>query len=842
MLCVECYHDNLEGVAFCENCGCPFKPSLQEEKRGNTDLLACRYRIISALTEGGMGSVSLGYDVRLNKVCAIKELFKKKLMSLKPEEYQDNINLFKKEVELLANLRHPNIPCVTDYFLEKEHYYLVMDYIEGKDLELILEEKGDSIPEKQVVEWAIQVCRILEYLHGQIPPIIHGDIKPANLIIRKSDGLIMLVDFGSAYTDDLKKGEDISYGSEGYAPPEQYLGDMTPGCDLYSLGVTMYELLTGGLPVNNFKFISMREVRQDLVISEDIDLIVLKAVNIKPEERFQSAGLMKQLLLSSYNKRFSPSVNKFKTNTLIMPFHELPPCQEKKNIKIMIVDDEANIREAFTEMVGYFSDVTLVGQASNGEEAINVFLDLKEKPDVLLMDIKMPGLNGIEATKKLIKICPDLKVIIFSAYIDEELFTASLNAGAVGYIYKIGTPWKELEELIKKAVDGEYTVSLSTNSFFMRFFKENKLLDIQKQIIKLIEEEEFDVEEIIDESDEEDLVFPSKKYSSIREEEKDKEDLETVTDDEVEIIIEEVDDVAGEEEIIKEESPAEEKVIPEETSQKEISRKIIICPLCSSGLNRFDARFCKDCGQKLYGEDLAIAQSYLTLIDNFLKFDSVNNLITEIHNNKEKLNEQFFDFLDRKTEIYVSRNHEKADGLTYLCKIMGNLNIRESLLAADKAVPVYLDIKSEVITTSKEEKQKEVSSGKFRDKKAKKKKFAPMDSSSSSLLMKKRITREDWKSGRVKADDKSHKRLSVSEYRKYAELIKLFTDIDEEHLLLASIDFKKKDLDDIFFTVLKRQIEFALTDNDHDELKELRYLEKILKERLGMSKEVKGEM
>ena len=493
-------------------------------------------------------------------------------------------------------------------------------------------------------------------------------------------------------------------------------------------------------------------------------------------------------------------------------------------------------------MVGYFSDVTLVGQASNGEEAINVFLDLKEKPDVLLMDIKMPGLNGIEATKKLIKICPDLKVIIFSAYIDEELFTASLNAGAVGYIYKIGTPWKELEELIKKAVDGEYTVSLSTNSFFMRFFKENKLLDIQKQIIKLIEEEEFDVEEIIDESDEEDLVFPSKKYSSIREEEKDKEDLETVTDDEVEIIIEEVDDVAGEEEIIKEESPAEEKVIPEETSQKEISRKIIICPLCSSGLNRFDARFCKDCGQKLYGEDLAIAQSYLTLIDNFLKFDSVNNLITEIHNNKEKLNEQFFDFLDRKTEIYVSRNHEKADGLTYLCKIMGNLNIRESLLAADKAVPVYLDIKSEVITTSKEEKQKEVSSGKFRDKKAKKKKFAPMDSSSSSLLMKKRITREDWKSGRVKADDKSHKRLSVSEYRKYAELIKLFTDIDEEHLLLASIDFKKKDLDDIFFTVLKRQIEFALTDNDHDELKELRYLEKILKERLGMSKEVKGEM
>ncbi|OQA12968.1 MAG: hypothetical protein BWY64_03821 [bacterium ADurb.Bin363] len=225
-----------------------------------------------------------------------------------------------------------------------------------------------------------------------------------------------------------------------------------------------------------------------------------------------------------------------------------------------------------------------------------------------------------------------------------------------------------------------------------------------------------------------------------------------------------------------------------------------------------------------------------------MKFDSVNNLITEIHNNKEKLNEQFFDFLDRKTEIYVSRNHEKADGLTYLCKIMGNLNIRESLLAADKAVPVYLDIKSEVITTSKEEKQKEVSSGKFRDKKAKKKKFAPMDSSSSSLLMKKRITREDWKSGRVKADDKSHKRLSVSEYRKYAELIKLFTDIDEEHLLLASIDFKKKDLDDIFFTVLKRQIEFALTDNDHDELKELRYLEKILKERLGMSKEVKGEM
>ena len=187
--------------------------------------------------------------MRLNRACAIKGIYRKGLKDLPQDKKEEILRPFKKEAELLANLRHPNLPCVTDYFVENDICYLVMDYIEGKDLEIILEEQGGEkgLPEKQVIEWAIQICRILEYLHEQKPPIIHGDIKPANLIIRDSDGWIMLVDFGTASfeTDD---DDEEGFGTDGYAPPEQYIGAREIRSDVYSIGATIYELLAGMLP------------------------------------------------------------------------------------------------------------------------------------------------------------------------------------------------------------------------------------------------------------------------------------------------------------------------------------------------------------------------------------------------------------------------------------------------------------------------------------------------------------------------------------------------------------------------------------------------------------------
>ncbi len=889
MLCVECYHDNPEGISFCEKCGYPLTPQDKEEAP-TTDLLANRYRIISPLTEGGIGSVHLGYDIRLNKVCAIKELFKKRLEEMSKMEYEASINLFKKEVELLANLRHPNIPCVTDYFIENERYYLVMDYIDGKDLELTLDEEG-AVSEKQVIEWAIQICRILEYLHGQFPPIIHGDIKPANLIIRKTDGAIILVDFGSASAATSKKTLDTSYGTEGYAAPEQYLGKLDARCDIYSLGVTLYELLTGNLPEIAFEFGPLREARPDLPISEDIDNIVIKAVNFKPELRYDTAKQLKQDLLTAYNKKYSSIVSQYKTNTLIMAHPEMIVShkEEKKTIKVMVVDDEETMRDSLREIITYFNDIKIVAEASNGEEAIGIFTNLKEKPDIILMDINLPQISGIEVTQKLIPLCPDLKVIMFSAYLDEHKFISSFNAGATGYIYKIGTSWKELEDSIRKAFDGGHPISSSANSLFVELIRSKKLSDTITP--SRANEEVIEMKPVTDIKEEEELVFPSKKITGKDEHGKGEELLEEVIDEEIEHIIEEdteeetievkeeiIEEDAEEEiievkeeiieedteeetievkeeieEIIEEEIEEETPEVKEETCEKieshseenpagkeikeninrtsdfehkaEVKSEFItstLCPLCNSSSNRPGARFCKECGQKLIGEDLLISQQHLQLTEKFLQFDSLNSLIVEIQQNKERLDESFFRYLDKKMEIFAAKeNSELINSLSYLCKIMDNLHIRKTA-TAEPVKPAVTTIRP---VKSHEESEKEES--------RKKKKFGPVDSgrlrADSGRLKKK--SDDSWKPARITPGDRGSKRISAMEYRKYVEIIQALRQIittKSPEFLYDTIEEKKEELDEKFTTVLKRQIDFAMAENDNAQVKDLKYLQKII--------------
>jgi len=866
---VECYHDNPEGIAFCEKCGYPLTPQDKEESP-TTELLADRYRIISPLTEGGIGSVHLGYDIRLNKVCAIKELFKKRLEEMSKMEYEASINLFKKEVELLANLRHPNIPCVTDYFIENERYYLVMDYIDGKDLELTLDEEG-AISEKQVIEWAIQICRILEYLHGQFPPIIHGDIKPANLIIRKTDGAIILVDFGSASAATSKKTLDTSYGTEGYAAPEQYLGKLDARCDIYSLGVTLYELLTGNLPEIAFEFGPLREARPDLPISEDIDNIVIKAVNFKPELRYESAKKLKQDLLTAYNKKYSSIVSQYKTNTLIMAHPEMIVTnkEEKRAIKVMVVDDEETMRDSLREITNYFNDIKLVAEASNGEEALQIFSNLKEKPDIILMDINLPQISGIEVTQKLMPLCPDLKIIMFSAYLDEHKFISSFNAGATGYIYKIGTSWKELEDSIRKAFDGGHPISSSANSLFVELIRSKKISDTITPYRP--DKEVIEISEVSHIKEEEELVFPSKKITGKDDQEKNEEVLEEVMDDEFEHIIEE-EIIEVKEEIVEQEvNEAKEEIIEQEVNEAKeeiIEQEVIeakketcekseapgeeapakaetketingtfesdfahktevksefitstLCPLCNISSNRPGAKFCKECGQKLTGEELLLSQQHLQLTEKFLQFDSLNSLIIEIQQNKEHLDESFFQYLDKKMEIFSAKeNSEFINSLSYLYKIMDNLHIRKTV-TVEPAKPAVTTIRP-IEETEKEESRK-------------KKKFGPVDSgrmrADSGRLKKK--SEDSWKPARITPGDRGSKRISAVEYRRYVEIIQALRQIintKSPEFLYNTIEEKKEELDEKFSTVLKRQIDFAMAENDNAQVKDLKYLQKAI--------------
>ena len=198
-----------------------------------------RYRIVSLLGQGGFGAVYRAWDFSLKKPCAVKQNFETSLQAQKQ---------FEQEAVILARLNHPNLPRVTDHFtVPAEGQYLVMDYVEGEDLQEVLDRSSGPLPESQVLPWIEQVCEALTYLHNQTPPIIHRDIKPANIKITP-EGKAVLVDFGIAkvYDPHLKTTIGARAITPGYSPLEQYgQGRTDSRSDIYALGAMLYALLTG---------------------------------------------------------------------------------------------------------------------------------------------------------------------------------------------------------------------------------------------------------------------------------------------------------------------------------------------------------------------------------------------------------------------------------------------------------------------------------------------------------------------------------------------------------------------------------------------------------------------
>lgn len=209
-----------------------------------------RYRIISSLGQGGFGAVYRAWDLNLSRPCAIKENLASATSEPTPAQRQ-----FAREASLLAGLRHPNLPRVTDHFiLPGQGQYLVMDFIDGQDLENMLIQHGGPLPVAPLLEWIGQVCDALQYLHTQDPPIIHRDVKPANIRITPlphGASKAVLVDFGIARRLDpqARTTQGARAVTSGYSPLEQYGEGMTDArSDVYALGATLYHLLTGLVP------------------------------------------------------------------------------------------------------------------------------------------------------------------------------------------------------------------------------------------------------------------------------------------------------------------------------------------------------------------------------------------------------------------------------------------------------------------------------------------------------------------------------------------------------------------------------------------------------------------
>ena len=282
-----------------------------------------RYRIVEILGQGGMGSVYRAIDENLGVEVAVKDnLFT-------TEEYARQ---FRREASILASLRHPNLPRVTDHFvIEGQGQYLVMDYIDGEDLRQRMDRIG-LISEEEAITIGAAICDALTYLASCNPPVVHRDIKPGNVKITPQ-GQIYLVDFGLAKI--MLGSQATTSGARamtpGYSPPEQYGTARTDQrSDIYSLGATLYAAVTGAIPEDALARAMDQAVLTPIRklnprISKRLAAAIEQSLEIRPDDRFNDAEKFKEALLNS-----SPPARRMSGDYLVSP----PPETLEQNVAV----------------------------------------------------------------------------------------------------------------------------------------------------------------------------------------------------------------------------------------------------------------------------------------------------------------------------------------------------------------------------------------------------------------------------------------------------------------------------------------------------------------------------
>lgn len=290
--CPVCGTSSAGETNFCVKCGYALQGAT-----GRLDpdtLLGNRYAVMGLLGRGGMGAVYKAMDLRLDNILvAIKEM---STAALGPGKVENALEAFKREASMLIELRHPSLPRVTDFFSAGgDRWYLVMDYIEGETLEAVVRRQG-RVPEKELINWTLQLCAVLGYLHEREPPVIFRDVKPANIMLTAGNK-IKLIDFGIArHFNPGAASDTVYFASLGFAPPEQFGSDQTDHrSDIFSLGVTLHYLLTGIDPAGNpFNF---EPPENKAVVSEGFSRLIMQMLELDPEARPQRVAEITNKLL-----------------------------------------------------------------------------------------------------------------------------------------------------------------------------------------------------------------------------------------------------------------------------------------------------------------------------------------------------------------------------------------------------------------------------------------------------------------------------------------------------------------------------------------------------------------
>ena len=289
---------------------------IAEEREGGMlkvgDLIDGKYKILNEIGRGGMSTVYLAINEKANKPWAVKEVRKNGISNR--ELVKQSLMV---EINLLKKLKHKGLPSIVDIIDQQDNYLIVMDYIEGITLENIMQEEGVQ-PQEKVVDWAIQLCDVLQYLHTRKPAIIYRDMKPSNIMLR-SDGSVVLIDFGTAREFKERHVEDTTcLGTQGYAAPEQFggMGQTDERTDIYSLGATMYRLVTGHNP-SEPPYEMYPITHWNPRLSTGLEGIIAKCTSKDPKSRYQSVQEVRYAL-EHYRDLDLDSIRRYRRNLRIL--------------------------------------------------------------------------------------------------------------------------------------------------------------------------------------------------------------------------------------------------------------------------------------------------------------------------------------------------------------------------------------------------------------------------------------------------------------------------------------------------------------------------------------------